>query len=55
MGMETQVIAFARRDFWKPCKKFYDDNKGLEVHERGRHSRPPSPNNKRYQDNEREA
>jgi len=27
--------AFARRGLCKPCKKYYDDSKGLEVHESG--------------------
>ena len=47
--VEPQVRAFARRGFCKPCKKYYDDSKGLEAHERRHHPRPPS------QDGEREV
>jgi len=47
--VEPQVRAFARRGLCKPCKKYYDDSKGLETHEKRHHPRPPS------QDSEREA
>jgi hypothetical protein len=39
----------ARRGFCKQCKKYYDDSKGLEAHEKRHHPRPPS------QDGEREV
>jgi len=32
--VEPQVRALAGRVFRKPCKKFYDDNKGLEAHQK---------------------
>jgi hypothetical protein len=32
--MEPQKRAFARRGLFKPCKKYYDDIKGLEAHEK---------------------
>ena len=41
--------------FCKSCKKFYDDNKGLEVHEKRHHPRPPVPSDERDADGEREA
>ncbi len=47
--VEPQKRAFARRGLCKPCKKYYDDSKGLEAHEKRHHPRPPS------QDSEREA
>jgi hypothetical protein len=47
--VEPQVRAFARRGFCKQCKKYYDDSKGLEAHEKRHHPRPPS------QDGEREV
>ena len=46
--VEPQKRAFARRGLCKPCKKYYDDSKGLEAHEKRHHPRPPS------QDSERE-
>ena len=39
MYVEPQVRALAGRGFCKPCKKFYDGNKGLEAHEKRRHPR----------------
>jgi len=39
----------------KLWKKFYDDNKGLEAHEKRRHPRPPVPSDERDVDGEREA
>ena len=53
--MEPQVRALAGRGFCKLCKKFYDDNKGLEAHEKRRHPRPPVPSVERDADGEREA
>jgi len=41
--VEPQVRALAGRGFCKLWKKFYDDNKGLEAHEKRRHPRPPVP------------
>ena len=38
-----------------PNNKFYDDNKGLEAHQKRRHPRPPVPNDERDADGEREA
>ena len=53
--VEAQVRALAGRAFCKPCNKFYDDNKGLEAHEKRRHPRPPVPSDERDADGEREA
>ena len=51
----TPVRALAGRGFCKLCKKFYDDNKSLEAHEKRRHPRPPVPSDERDADGEREA
>ena len=40
--LEPPKRAFARRGLCKPCKKYYDDSKGLEAHEKRHHPRPPS-------------
>ena len=32
--MEPTVRALAGREFCKPCKKYYDDSKGLEAHKK---------------------
>jgi len=53
--VESQVRALAGRGFCKPCNKFYDDNKGLEAHQKRRHPRPPEPSDERDADGEREA
>jgi hypothetical protein len=53
--VEPQVRALVGRGFCKPCKKFYDDNKGLEAHQKRRHPRPPVPSEERDADGEREA
>ena len=53
--VEPQVRALAGRGFCKPCKKFYDDNKGLEAHEKRHHPRPPVPSDERDADGERGA
>jgi len=53
--VEPQVRALAGRGFCKPCKKFYDDNKGLEALEKRRHPRPPVPSDEENADGEREA
>jgi len=53
--VEPQVRALAGRGFCKLCKKIYDDNKGLEAHENGRHPRPPVPSEERDADGERKA
>ena len=55
MCVEPQVRAFAGRGLCKQCKKYYDDIKGLEAHEKRRHPRPPLPNDERDADGEREA
>ena len=39
--VESQVRALVGRGFCKPCNKFYNDNKGLEAHQKRRHPRPP--------------
>jgi len=39
--MEPVVRALARRGFRKPCKKYYEDSKGLVAHKKRRHPRPP--------------
>jgi len=53
--VEPQVRALAGRGFCKPCSKFYDDNKGLEAHQKRRHPRPPVSSDERDADGEREA
>jgi len=53
--VEPQVRAFARRGLCKPCKKYYDDSKGLEAHEKRRHPRPRLPSDERDADGETEA
>ena len=53
--VEPQVRALAGRVFCKPCKKFYDDNKGLEAHEGQHHPRPPVPSDERDADGEKET
>jgi len=53
--VEPQVRALVGRGFCKPCKKFYDGNKGLEAHQKRRHPRPPVPSEERDADGEREA
>jgi len=53
--VEPQVRALAGRGFCKLCKKFNDDNKGLEANEKRCHPRPPVPSDERYVDGEREA
>ena len=40
--LRTPNRAFARRGLCKPCKKYYDDSKGLEKHEQRHHGRPQS-------------
>ena len=40
--LEPLNRAFARRGLCKPCKKYYDDRKGLEKHEQRHHGRPRS-------------
>jgi hypothetical protein len=40
--LEPLNRAFARRGLCKPCKKYYDDSKGLEKHEQRHHGRPQS-------------
>jgi len=45
--LEPQNRAFARRGLCKPCKKYYDDSKGLEKHEQRHHGRPQSQDNGR--------
>jgi len=53
--VEPQVRALAGRGFCKPCNKCYDDNKGLEAHQKRRHPRPPVSSDERDADGEREA
>ena len=53
--VEPQVRALARRGFCKPCKKFHDDNNGLEAHGKRHHPRPPVPRDEKDADGEREA
>jgi len=53
--VEPQVRALAERGFCKPCKQFYDHNKGLEAHEKRHHPRLPGPSDDRGADGEREA
>ena len=40
MCMEPTVRALAGREFCKPCKKYYDDSKGLEAHKKRRYPKP---------------
>ena len=47
--VEPQLRALARSGLCMPCKKYYDDSKGLEAHEKRHNPRPPS------QDGEREV
>jgi len=53
--VKPQVRALAGRGFCKPCKRFYDDNKGLEAHEELHHPRQPVPSDEKEADGEREA
>jgi len=52
---DQQVRALAGRGFCKPCEKFYDDNKGLEAHEKRHHPSPPVQSDEKDADGERET
>jgi hypothetical protein len=40
LWVEPQNRALARRGLCKLCKKYYDDSKGLEKHEKRHHDNP---------------